>query len=112
MTSNTAFVCRMISIPVVAGLLLALWADAASASELHSKPLVPSSKVSAALHYAPLGAAKGNPPSAARAQMAKYNVPGGCVVTFEIRKEDGAVIRHSHCEYSAEQTARMLATGR
>lgn len=112
MTSNTAFAFRMISIPVVAGLLAALWTNAASAAETH-KPLVGSSKISAALHYSPLGTAAGtNPPSAARAQMAKYNVPGGCVVTFEIRKEDGAVIRHSHCEYSAEQTARLATTGR
>ncbi len=36
MTNSTAFALRMISIPVVAGLLAALWCDSASAAE--SKP--------------------------------------------------------------------------
>lgn len=37
MTNSTAFALRMISIPVVAGLLAALWCDSASAAE--SKPV-------------------------------------------------------------------------
>lgn len=74
--------------------------------------LMPTSKIAAALHYAPLGAAPGNPPSAARAQMAKYNVPGGCVITYTIRKSDSAVLRHTHCEYSPALISRLASSGK
>lgn len=95
MKNSTAFALRMISIPVVAGLLAALWCDSASASEFHPTA----------------GTAKGNPPSAARAQMARYNVPGGCVVTLDF-KADGSIVRHSYCEYSPALLSRLATTGR
>lgn len=104
------FAFRSVRAVITVGLTfatVALWNVAA-----HAAPLVPSAKTQAALHYAPLGAAKGNPPSAARAQMARYNVPGGCVITTEIRKSDGAIIRHSRCEYTPAQRARLATTGR
>jgi hypothetical protein len=96
-----------------------LWSVAVSAAEPKAKghsvrhaSLLPSGKAQAALQYHPLGAAKGNPPSAARAQMARYNVPGGCVISTEIRKIDGAVIRHSRCEYTPAQRVRLATTGK
>lgn len=78
--------------------------------------------------------APGNPPSAARAQAAKYNVPmtpvttggisshshvrtspfavpGGCVTSFTVRN-DGAILRHTSCEYSSAQIQRLATTGR
>ncbi len=73
--------------------------------------LVPAGKVKAAIGYHPLGAAKGNPPSAARAQMARYNVPGGCVVTLDF-KADGSIVRHSYCEYSPALLSRLATTGK
>jgi hypothetical protein len=67
-------------------------------------------------HAAPLAwqaqTATGNPPSAARAQMARYNVPGGCVITTAVDAATGNLVRHSHCEYSPALRARLALTGR
>lgn len=56
--------------------------------------------------------AKGNAPSAARAQAARFNVPGGCVTTYGIDAATGNLTRHTTCEYSPALRARLASTGR
>jgi hypothetical protein len=69
-------------------------------------------------HAAPLAwhpsaqTATGNPPSAARAQMARYRVPGGCVTTIAVDAATGNLTRHTACEYSPALRARLATTGR
>jgi len=103
--NNRRFVTYIVSIPVVAGLLLALVADASAA------PMAPQSRHDAA-GWAP--AAPGALPrqvSAQRARMAAYRVPGACVVITEFRA-DGSIHRMSRCEYSPTLRARLASTGK
>lgn len=101
--TNRRFVTYIVSIPVTLGLLLALVADASAAD-------APTPRHDAAGWAPAPGTAPGNPASTARAQMASWHVPGGCVVTTEVRS-DGRIHRISRCEYSPALLARLASTG-